>query len=97
MKEHNVDLQTAFNLAGKHFERLVNQFQENKRLLSDTNPSTMEKLKGHIHGMECWVAGNLRWSFHSKRYFGVKHKEVMRTRVVELARSNKASCCMEVD
>ena len=93
MKEHHVDLQTAFNLAGEHFKRLVKQFQEYKQLLAETNPSIMEKLKDHIYGMECWVAGNLRWSFHSRRYLGVKHEEVMRTRVVKLVPSNRAFSC----
>ena len=84
MKAHNVSLQEAANMVGVHFDGLLKQFEEYKKQLEETDPESAEKLKGHIYGMECWAVGNLYWSFHSKRYFGDKHGEVMRTRVVEL-------------
>ena len=84
MKAHNISLQEAVDMVGVHFEGLLKQFDEDKTLLQDTNPELFEKLKGHIHAMECWAMGNLHWSFLSKRYFGERHKEVMRTRLVKL-------------
>lgn len=84
MKAHNVTLQEAADMVGVHFQGLLDQFDEDKRILKETNPQLSEKLEGHIYGMECWAVGNLHWSFHSKRYFGEKHEEIMRTRLVKL-------------
>ena len=84
LKTHNADLQTAANMVGKHFSELVKQFNEDKETLFKSKPTIAEQLKRHIYSLECWVSGNLYWSFHSKRYFGERHEEVMQTRVVNL-------------
>ena len=84
MKECDITLQEAADRIGVQFEALMKQFQEDKVLFTKLDPSLAQQLKGHVYGLECWVVGNLYWSFHSKRYFGDKHDNVMRTRVVEL-------------
>lgn len=35
--------------------------------------------------MECWVAGNLQWSFGTHRYFGFDNEKIRETLSVELA------------
>lgn len=34
--------------------------------------------------METWVAGNLTWSFATRRYFGPEHLEIKETLIVKL-------------
>ena len=35
--------------------------------------------------MECWVIGNIEWSFATNRYFGENGSEVKATLVVDLS------------
>jgi len=84
MKKHNISLQEAADMAGVHFASLIQQFNENKATLFESKPDFAEKVKHHVYAMECWVAGNLYWSFHSQRYFGDRHERIMRTRIVDL-------------
>ena len=37
--------------------------------------------------MECWVSGNLEWSFGTHRYFGFDNEKIRETLVVELSPS----------
>lgn len=47
-------------------------------------------IRKHIVGMEAWVAGNLDWSFGTRRYFGKDHLRVRETLVVDLYPRNYA-------
>lgn len=84
MKKHGISLQDAADMVGVHFASLIQQFNEDKVALIKTKPDLFDQVKHHIHAMECWVAGNLYWSFHSKRYFGDRHERILRTRIVDL-------------
>lgn len=35
--------------------------------------------------MQCWVAGNLEWSFGTHRYFGFDNEKIRKSLLVELA------------
>lgn len=87
MKAHNIGLQAAADMAGEHFSKLVQQFNDDKATLFKTKPDIAEQLKELIYAMECMVSGNLYWSAQSKRYFGERREEIMRTRMVHLTPS----------
>lgn len=35
-------------------------------------------------GMECWITGNIHWSFDMGRYFGRDHDKMRSTLLVDL-------------
>lgn len=45
----------------------------------------MFSVRQYVMAMETWVAGNLTWSFGTRRYFGDEHLEIQKTLTVTLA------------
>nr|BCX55497.1 sesquiterpene synthase [Phanerodontia chrysosporium] len=84
MHERGVDLQTAADLVGEHFARLMDTFLQTKRALPSWGLTLDTAVAAYVAAMEHWVIGNLEWSFETQRYFGPTHAEIKRTRVVEL-------------
>ncbi|KAI0696796.1 isoprenoid synthase domain-containing protein [Cytidiella melzeri] len=84
MHERNVDLQTASDIVGEHFRKLLERFTENKHLLPSWGLAVDAAVAAYVKAMEHWVIGNLVWSFETTRYFGPHYAEVKRTRVVNL-------------
>ena len=84
MKDKGVDLQTASDMVGEHFKRLMDRFVEGKGKLPSWGMEVDAAVAAYVRAMEHWVVGNLEWSFETQRYFGPQHQEVKRTRVVVL-------------
>ncbi|KAF8348882.1 isoprenoid synthase domain-containing protein [Amanita rubescens] len=84
MKEKKIGLQDAVDYIGEYCQELMNDFLVAKASIGSFGPSIDAQIHRFIHGLECWVVGNLNWSFESQRYFGVKHLEVKETLVVTL-------------
>lgn len=79
-----MDLQTASNQVGEHFQMLMNKFVEGKKNLPSWGAAVDTAVAGYVKAMEHWVIGNLVWSFKTPRYFGPQHDQVKRTRIVTL-------------
>nr|BCX55498.1 sesquiterpene synthase [Phanerodontia chrysosporium] len=84
-REKNIDLQAASDYVGVHFKELADKFEANKALLPSFGKELDDVVAHHIMAMEAWVAGNLEWSFGTRRYFGKNHMKVRETLVVELS------------
>ena len=86
MQEKGVDLQTAANLVGEHTYQLMTRFTEGKKRLPSWGIEVDAAVAAYVRAIECWIKGNLDWSFETQRYFGPRHTEVKQTLVVELQR-----------
>lgn len=84
MKAKAVDLQTASDMVGEHFIKLMTRFIHGKSLLPSWGEAVDSAVNRYIKAMEHWVVGNLVWSFESQRYFGPRHAEVKQTLLVML-------------
>ncbi|GJE85104.1 terpenoid synthase [Phanerochaete sordida] len=84
-REEGIDLQAASDRVGVHFQKLVNRFNDAKARLPSFGKALDEITANHIMAMEAWVAGNLEWSFGTRRYFGKNNVKVRETLVVELS------------
>ncbi|KAF8624519.1 hypothetical protein AX15_005831 [Amanita polypyramis BW_CC] len=84
MKGKNIGLQDAADYIGEYSQELMNEFLVAKANMPSFGPLVAPQVYRYIYGLECWIVGNLNWSFESQRYFGVKHLEVKETLVVTL-------------
>ncbi|GJE85095.1 terpenoid synthase [Phanerochaete sordida] len=84
-REEGLDLQAASDRVGVHFQELVDRFSDAKARLPSFGKELDEVTANHIMAMEAWVAGNLEWSFGTRRYFGKNNAKVRETLVVELS------------
>jgi len=84
MRQKGVDLQTASDLVGEHFQTLMDRFLSVKNQLPSWGPSVDAIVTRYLKSMEHWIIGNLEWSFETQRYFGPLHAEIKTTRVVTL-------------
>ena len=82
-EERGVELQDAFDLAGRFFENDADEFLRCKELLPSWGVD--EAVSRYVTGLECWVGGSLEWSLSGRRYFGDSVEEVRKTRRVALA------------
>ena len=82
--EKNFDIQAASDYVGIHFGQLMDRFIADKACLPSFGSALDTEVARYVDAMSQWVIGNLEWSFETKRYFGVNHAEVRRTRVVTL-------------
>lgn len=84
MREHGTDLQTASDMVGEHFQKLMDQFIMLQGQLPSWSPEVDAAVTDYITAMQHWVIGNLEWSFKTRRYFGKEHARIKDTRVVTL-------------
>lgn len=84
-EERGVELQGAFDVAGKFFEDYVQEFLRRKEMLPSWGPKVDEAVARYVAGLECWVSGGIEWSLSGPRYFGDSVEEVRKTRRVALA------------
>ncbi|KAH8100907.1 isoprenoid synthase domain-containing protein [Cristinia sonorae] len=84
MRAKGVDLQTASDLVGEHFTKLMIRFIHGKSQLPSWGKATDSAVAAYVRAMEHWVKGNLTWSFESQRYFGPRHEEIRETRLIQL-------------
>lgn len=84
MKEKGFHLQDAADYIGEYSLKLMKEFMSARDNLPSFGAFIDSQIKRYIQGLECWIVGNLNWSFESQRYFGVKHLEVKETLVVNL-------------
>ena len=82
--EKNIDIQAASDYVGIYFGQLMDRFVADKVRLPHFGSALDTAVARYVDAMGQWVIGNLEWSFETKRYFGVDHAEVRRTRVVTL-------------
>ncbi|GJE85113.1 terpenoid synthase [Phanerochaete sordida] len=84
-REEGIDLQAASDRVGEHFSELVDLFNDAKARLPCFGKELDEITANHVMAMEAWVAGNLEWSFATRRYFGKNNVKVRESLVVELS------------
>ncbi|KAJ3553938.1 hypothetical protein NM688_g3357 [Phlebia brevispora] len=84
MQAKHVDLQTASDIVGDHFQMLMNRFVEGRKMLPSWGVTVDAAVVAYVGAMGDWVVGNLNWSFETQRYFGPNHSEVKHTRLVVL-------------
>lgn len=81
-----VELQEAFDIAGRFFQEDVQEFLRCKKLLPSWGAELDDAVSRYVTGLETWVGGSLEWSLSGRRYFGDSVEEVRRTRRVALAK-----------
>ncbi|THH27413.1 hypothetical protein EUX98_g6776 [Antrodiella citrinella] len=91
MKDKAVDLQTASNMVGDHFTKLMIRFVHGKSQLPSWGAAVDSAVQAYIRAMEHWVIGNLEWSFESQRYFGTRHSDIKKTLLITVIPSNEMS------
>ncbi|KIL64403.1 hypothetical protein M378DRAFT_186710 [Amanita muscaria Koide BX008] len=96
MKEKGFHLQDAADFIGEYSLKLMKEFLSARDNLPSFGAFIDLQIKRFVQGLECWIVGNLNWSFESQRYFGVKHLEVKETLVVSL-RPKEIACMDESD
>ena len=84
MHHFHLNLQDAADHVAEYFKTLVETYLEAKRALPSWGALIDQDVAHSAMAMECWVVGNLNWSFESKRYFGNAGVEVRKSRVVQL-------------
>ena len=70
MNEKNLTLQQGMDLIGGHTEthfKLYNDYKERLRSFGEATDANVQK---YIHGMDCWVAGEIHYAFSIPKYFG---------------------------
>nr|BDI63091.1 sesquiterpene synthase [Auriscalpium vulgare] len=84
MKAKGFDLQAASDYIGIYYAELMNRYIADKARLPSFGPSIDTDVQRYVTAMENWPIGNLVWSFETNRYFGPRHAEIKRTRLVIL-------------
>ncbi|KZT07700.1 terpenoid synthase [Laetiporus sulphureus 93-53] len=85
MRQKGINLQTAADLVGEHFKELMEDFIATRDSLPSWGAPVDAVVSNYVRAMEHWVIGNLEWSFETQRYFGARHTEIKKTRVVRLS------------
>jgi alpha-muurolene/germacrene-A/gamma-muurolene synthase len=62
MQDNNIDLQSAFDLAGKKYGHLVEQFQSAKLQMPSFGNEVDEMVAKYLEGLAYWVSGNLKYA-----------------------------------
>ena len=93
MHHFHLNLQDAADHVAEYFKTLVETYLEAKRALPSWGALIDQDVAHSAMAMECWVVGNLNWSFESKRYFGDAGAEVGKSRVVQLYPREVQECC----
>ncbi|KAI0346575.1 terpenoid synthase [Trametopsis cervina] len=84
-REKDINLQEASDYVGVHFKELYDIFEASKKDLPSFGGEMDAVVAKYVMAMECWVAGNLEWSFGTQRYFGSENSKIRETLVVELS------------
>jgi len=84
MKAKGVDLQTACDYVGEHFNMLMKRWLEAKERLPSWGEEVDRDVQRYIEATGHWIRGNLDWCFATQRYFGAEHKNVRHTHIVVL-------------
>ncbi|KIJ66684.1 hypothetical protein HYDPIDRAFT_85809 [Hydnomerulius pinastri MD-312] len=84
MHERGMDLQSAADLVGEEFTKLMDAYSEGRKAMKSWGPELDGDLKQYFDALGQWVAANMEWSFETQRYFGDAFKEVKKTRLVKL-------------
>jgi hypothetical protein len=61
MEENNIDLQAAFDLVGKKYAHLVEQFQSAQLQMPSFGNKVDEMVSKYMEGLAYWVSGNLKF------------------------------------
>jgi len=60
MKEKKIGLQDAVDYIGEYCQELMNDFLVAKASIGSFGPSIDAQMHRFIHGLECWIVGNLK-------------------------------------
>ncbi|KAL4259877.1 Isoprenoid synthase domain superfamily protein [Pleurotus pulmonarius] len=82
MKEFNLDVQAAFDRAGREFGDLWNRFELCRLELPTFGEAIDLDVQRFVDGMKAWVVGHLHWCFETPRYFGDMKDSVKATHMV---------------
>jgi hypothetical protein len=61
MEENNIDLQAAFDLVGKKYAHLVEQFQSAQLQMPSFGNKVDEMVSKYMEGLAYWVSRNLKF------------------------------------
>ncbi|KAI0696795.1 terpenoid synthase [Cytidiella melzeri] len=84
-REKDFTLQEASDYVGIRFKELYDVFEATKNELPSFGEEMDKMVAAYIKAMEYWVAGNLEWSFGTRRYFGTENHKIRETLTVELS------------
>jgi Delta6-protoilludene synthase len=84
MKERGVGLDGALSWVATSYERVLSEFEEQRRTLPSWGYAIDEAVKDLIERIGFWIRGHDCWSFESERYFGTGGAEVQRVRLMNL-------------
>ncbi|KIP08907.1 hypothetical protein PHLGIDRAFT_103744 [Phlebiopsis gigantea 11061_1 CR5-6] len=84
-QEMGVTLQDAADYVGLHFKELVAKYEAGKARMPSFGEDVDLLILQFYTLMECWVVGNIEWSFETGRYFGKDSAKVQATLIVELS------------
>ncbi|KAF9556629.1 terpenoid synthase [Agrocybe pediades] len=88
MRDHNLDLQGAFDWLDEYANRVIQQFLSDIQRLPSWGPAIDSRVRDYVDGIGQWVRGNDDWSCEAKRYYGEAGMKVKETRRVNLARKS---------
>ena len=76
MKEHNLELKSAVDLAGQRCVECITRFEEIRQILPTWGVEVDQQVARYVQGLQDWIVGSLHWSFACGRYFGVQSEFV---------------------
>lgn len=80
----NTDLQGAADYVEVHFRELAAKFEDAKSRLPSFGEELDAIVDKYIMATECWIIGNMEWSFDTRRYFGSDGPKIRESLIVEL-------------
>ncbi|KIO32334.1 hypothetical protein M407DRAFT_214286 [Tulasnella calospora MUT 4182] len=84
MNELGLDVQGAVDHVGDMIRQRIDQYVMEKYCVPSWGEEVDAQVAKYVEGLESWVIGVLHWSFDSERYFGAKHEQIKKDRIVTL-------------
>ena len=82
MREHNIELQSAMDLAGQRCIDCITKFEEIRQILPTWGAEVDQQVARYVQGLQNWIVGSLYWSFACRRYFGSQAESVKRGGII---------------
>ncbi|KAL4267509.1 Isoprenoid synthase domain superfamily protein [Pleurotus pulmonarius] len=84
MKQFDLDIQAAFDRAGREFDEMWTRFDTSRLELPTFGEAIDCDVQRFIDALKTWVVGMLHWNFETPRYFGDKRQLIKATHIVVL-------------
>lgn len=84
MKERNLDLQSAMDVAGELCHQSINKFEADRSSLPSWGEEVDRDVQIYVQGLQDWIVGSLHWSFVTRRYFGTEGEAIKQHRTIQL-------------